>query len=81
MNDDILIPRTRHLLLEEASQVPEGHRPGQHAFNTVWMYFPTIANSIRSGENDPFYDDSALPRFWEDVFSGLNLWVINNGLF
>lgn len=42
-------------------------RRGQIAFNELFETDPTIANSIRGSEFDPFYDDGKLEVFYEKI--------------
>lgn len=42
-------------------------REGQKAFNLLYKYYPEIAEKIRSTDSDPFYDDSKLPLFYQEV--------------
>lgn len=38
-------------------------RAGQRAFNELYRTDPALADLIRGGADDPFYDDARLPRF------------------
>lgn len=38
-------------------------RYGQALFNDLYRVAPEIADSIRSGEDDPFYEDERVPAF------------------
>lgn len=42
-------------------------RPGQAAFNTVFLREPEIADAIRGTSADPFYNDDNLDAFWTEV--------------
>lgn len=49
---------------EEASVAGGGGlRAGQSAFNRLAEIAPELADSIRGGPDDPYYDDSRLERF------------------
>lgn len=42
-------------------------RKGQEAFNLLYRFYPSIAEQIRGGEFDAFYDDSKLELFYAEV--------------
>jgi hypothetical protein len=42
-------------------------RDGQRAFNLLYKFYPDIAEKIRGGEFDPFYDDRKLTLFYREV--------------
>ena len=48
------------LVLMDMNNVPEGIRKGQHFFNSLYRRYPSIAESIRGTEHDPFYCDERL---------------------
>jgi hypothetical protein len=43
-------------------------RAGQTYFNTLYDMDPECADMIRGTRFDPFYDDSRIPAFMEEVF-------------
>lgn len=45
-----------------------GIRKGQAAFNALYLLAPYLANWIRRGPYDPFYDDERLPAFYSFLF-------------
>jgi hypothetical protein len=51
----------------DIGKYPDEWRRGQTAFNFVFDTYPDIANELRATEFDPFYNDSRLPAFWEQV--------------
>lgn len=44
-----------------------GQRQGQYAFNKLYEMNPTIASKIRGTEFDPFYNDSRISLFLDEV--------------
>ncbi len=39
-------------------------RRGQLLFNTLWDFDKEAAEVLRGTDDDPFYDDSKIVRFW-----------------
>jgi hypothetical protein len=39
-------------------------RRGQLLFNTLWGFDKEAAEVLRGTDDDPFYDDSKIVRFW-----------------
>lgn len=52
---------------------PKGWRKGQFLFYYLDECHPTLAEEIRGGSSDPFYQDENIPAFWNMVF---NNWQI-----
>lgn len=46
------------------SKRPKGIRKGQAWFNRLYELRPDLADSIRGGPLDPFYDDKLLKNAW-----------------
>ena len=51
----------------ECGDMPDEQRAGQKAFNELYAVSPEIANQIRGGKYDPFYDDTRLQAFYLEV--------------
>lgn len=63
-----------YFIREASGEPPPSYRAGQHAFNVLADRRPDLAERIRGSEDDPFYLDERLPRFyaavalaWEDA--------------
>lgn len=53
--------------LERIRAVPSGLRRGQYAFNMLADLHPAVAAKVRNTDDDPFYDDSRMDRFFSAV--------------
>jgi hypothetical protein len=54
-------------LTEETIKLHPYLRKGQTLFNIIYERCPEIANQIRSTENDPFYLDSRIDNFFNEL--------------
>lgn len=54
-----------------AVKVHQGQRRGQAAFNTIHELWPEVADSLRGSVYDPFYNDSKMDAFLDEVMERL----------
>jgi len=54
---------------------PSSQRWGQWAFNLLYEAYPEIANNIRGGEADPFYDDDRIPLFLQAILEHVKAYL------
>tara|TARA_R110000824_G_scaffold45101_1_gene130671 strand:- start:901 stop:1110 length:210 start_codon:yes stop_codon:yes gene_type:complete len=55
------------LMINNLNHKSDYIRVGQHLFNYLAMFFPTIGESYRGQELDPFYDDDNVLPFLQDL--------------
>jgi hypothetical protein len=58
--NEFMVKMTKH-------DYPSCIRYGQHLFNSLNEIRPDIANIIRGTDDDPFYNDKKIGRFWLKV--------------
>jgi len=55
------------LMINNLNHKSDHIRVGQHLFNYVARFFPTIGESYRGQELDPFYDDDNVLPLLQDL--------------
>lgn len=50
----------------------KGQRKGQAFFNLLYKFYPSVANSIRNTEYDPFYQDELLDKCINKILKTTN---------
>ena len=58
-----------------SGECPSNQRLGQWAFNLLYEAYPEIANNIRGGEADPFYDDDRIPLFLQAILEHVKVYL------
>lgn len=51
----------------EKSELNPTWRKGQTWFNSLSVLYPSVAESIRGTENDPFYNDEKIDAFFKEI--------------